>query len=215
MVRPEDVCLDIYRQTRECPEIASLRAEKDMGFEILLGPPYEKPPIAFIGYQPGDWGTTSSEARKKGYEDSWVTKQCQYATESWPLAQRLRKIFPVEFLARCVGLNAIFVRAPNVFEYERAITAAIRRRIREFCIGHVRSILDSIQPIQIVVIGHDTQALFGDSVPCLTSETGRVLVRKGQIFDREVHVVLHLTGAWIRSADRLKIAKYLQALPCA
>jgi hypothetical protein len=205
------ICRDIYTETREFGPIAALRPE--LGFEILVGPPYGNAPIAFLGYQPGDWPNMSvAEARERGYEDSWVTDQCQYATEDWPLARGLRDIFPRQLLAKCVGLNAIFVRARNAHEYQRAVSLTDRKLIRAFCLGRVRRILDAIKPRQIVVIGLGTLELFGRGTPSLISSSGSVLAKTGLVFGKAAHAVVHLTGARIKREHRLSIKQYLQSV---
>jgi hypothetical protein len=210
MTSLETVCRGIYAKTRAFGPIASLRRKKKMGFEILLGPPFKHAPIAFIGYQPGDWKLSPAEARRKGYEHSWVTNECQFATEGWVLARRLREIFRKDVLQQCVGLNAVFLRARNVREYEAKVGLRDRRSIEQFCRVQVKALLDAIDPLTIVAIGHGTLDLFGNAHPVLKNNRGQALVKSGKIFERPAYSVLHLSGARIRREDRQEIARYLR-----
>jgi hypothetical protein len=215
-VNADTRCRDIYKQTSRFGPIETLCREKNMGFEILLGAPFLNPPLAFLGYQPGGGPMDTAEARARGYEESWVEDTCQFATAPWGLARRLREVFPVEVLAKSVALNALFVRAKSVAEYERIVSLGDRRQIQKFCAEHVRTILDLIAPRNLIVIGHRTLDLFCKGRPALKNSRGRILVKTGDVFGWNAHAVLHLTGARIGADDRRAIKGYLDTvLPAA
>jgi hypothetical protein len=207
---PEEIARAVYNQTRVFAPIAALRREQGMGFEILLGPPYKNPPIAFIGYQPGEWSMTTAQARENGYEDGWVTDECQFASADWPLAKRLREIFPKSMLAGCVGLNAVFLRAKKLDEYRKKVCFRDRQRIEDFCREQVQTLLRAIEPRNLIVIGHETLNLFCDGTPVLRSAAGRTLVKSGELFGQQAHAILHLSGARISNPDRCDIGRYLR-----
>jgi hypothetical protein len=103
----------VYADTREFyrsiePDLGTAA----FGFKILYGPPLQRPPVLFIGYQPG--GRTP----EPGERDGWPTR-IDYACQPWPLARGLRRVYSAEELDCCVGLNAIFIRSPSVAEYEK------------------------------------------------------------------------------------------------
>jgi len=101
----------------------------------LLGPPIVNAEIAFIGYQPGfgvnNW--TAEACRKQGYENRWPSKS-EFVTQSWKLALNLQRMFGCDFLAKCVGLNAIFVRSKNIEKYEAYVCPSTRAEIEKFCL---------------------------------------------------------------------------------
>lgn len=209
----DELCLGIYAETRAFGPIRELCASQDRptGFEVLMGPPFKSAPLAFIGYQPGDWKTGPEEARAKGYEKCWVTSRCQYVTERWLLARRIQTMFPPEILERSVGLNAIFVRARNVERYDAQVPNEVRRVIKDYCLNQVKRILDAIEPKKIVVIGFSTMDLFGptEAVP---SGGGRRMLGVGRVFGRPAFVTPHLSGArGYSNADREAIAKKILA----
>jgi hypothetical protein len=206
----EDFCRTIYRETSEHEAIVAAREQYNLGFEILMGPPRLNPDIAFIGYQPGEWAMSVTEARTAGYEDWWVHGTCQYATAKWKLAVRLRTMFTAEGLESCVGLNAIFVRARSIAEYQR-VPVELRNRIRTFCLAQVDRMLRAMEPKKIVVIGFETMRLFGRAHPCDVS-AGKVLVRAGYVFQRRAFATPHLSAAWgLRKEDLTRIARFVLA----
>jgi hypothetical protein len=206
------VAKDIYRQTKCFHPISELCQKQHMTYEVLMGPPHGTPPIAFIGYQPGEWELTPEQARAAGYEDCWVKSVCHYAEAKWRLAIRLRDIFGAPFLHRCVGLNAIFVRAQNIDAYAQAVPPRTRKLIADFCLAKVRLLLDAIDPRNIVVIGHGTLDLFGGGTPLLRNERNEALIKRGIVSGRPAYSIPHLTGARIRRADFEQIAGHLRGL---
>jgi hypothetical protein len=203
----EKLCLDIYAETRQFCSATNIPG---MGFEILMGPPFREPPIAFIGYQPGEWKLSPEEARLEGYEDGWVTNCCHYADQTWPLARRLQEMFGPRLLEQCVGLNAIFVRAANIASYNATVPKSVRHSISDFCLPQVQRLLDVIAPKTIFVIGHRTLDLFGGGTPSTTSVKGRHLIKTGTVFGRKALAMIHLTGGRISREDRSTITTALQ-----
>ena len=206
----EAFCRSIYRETSENEAIVAAREQHNLGFDILMGPPRLKPEIAFIGYQPGEWTMSVAEARMAGYEEWWVEEQCQYATAKWKLAKRLRDMFTAERLENCVGLNAIFVRARSIAEYQK-VPIDVRHRIRTFCLAQVDRMLRAMEPKKIVVIGFETMKLFGRAQPCDVN-AGKVLVRGGEVFQRRAFATPHLSAAWgLRKRESNRIARFILA----
>jgi hypothetical protein len=208
LLSPDEICRGIYEETRQYAPITNL---SEMGFEILLGPPFPQPPIVFIGYQPGEGTLSAAQSRLKGYEDHWITDACQLALEDWVLAKKLQRMFDRELLANCVGLNAIFVRAKNIGAYNSRVPIRVRREIQQFCLNRVERILDSISPKLILVIGLQTLELFGGGTTSVTGTNGRVLMKSGKVFNRKAHAMLHLSGCRIASGDREAINAAIHA----
>ena len=101
------------------------------GFKVLYGPPLYQPPIFFIGYQPG--GNAPEE-----YSDRWPPA-CQYATENWALAVKMRQLFGRELLERCCGVNAIFIRSPSMLDYRRDYSRQVRAEVASFCLDRAQA----------------------------------------------------------------------------
>ncbi len=191
-------CLRIYRETKEFKAIAELCENSAFTFEIMMGPPIARTPALFIGYQPGDWELCPLCARRAGYEEWWVKQECHYADAKWLLARKLRDIFDEKFLAKCVGTNAIFVRAKNVATYFSVVKRAPRREIKEFCIRKVFQLIDLIDPNRIIIIGFGTAGLFGPVTP---DPANPKVLKSLRIGNREALAVKHLTGARLTSEE--------------
>jgi len=121
-------------------------------------------------------------------------------------------MFGMSLLKQCVGLNAIFVRSDNIDVYRKNFDLHTRRQIEKFCLPRVKEIIEAVRPKRIVAIGIATLDLFGGRAdPCLTGEKN-VLAKLGKIADRDVIGVKHLSGAYISTPDRKKIADYILTL---
>jgi hypothetical protein len=179
------------------------RAMPRYGYKILYGPPYQNAPIMFIGYQPGGKGT---EADRR--EDARWPSVLSYATESWPIARKMQAIWSKKFLAQCVGLNAIFVRAPSAAIYRKEFNGT-REAIEKFCLGQVNTLVQAINPQKIVVIGLSTLDLFGGGQPVLRNAKGRVLVKEGVVAGRSAYAIMHLSGAQISKVDLNAIKAFI------
>jgi uracil-DNA glycosylase len=124
----------------------------------------------------------------------------QYAACRWRLARRLQDIYGQELLARCTGLNALFVRARSSTHY-KAYPAAARRRIEAFCLPACRRMIEAMRPERVVVLGLGSLALLGRAgTPIATGAGGRWLACEGSIAGRPVTATLHPTGAFGLSA---------------
>jgi hypothetical protein len=177
----------------------------NVGFEILMGPPYINCEVLFIGYQPGDWILSIDEARKKGYEKFWVTDSSQYAFEEWLLARRLRAIYGhnnLGLLEQSVGLNAIYIRARNADAYRGMFDAEQRKLIKSFCNSKNEEIIKAISPKKIVAIGFSAMDQFApNGTIVLRGEDGRALNKVSSYQGIEVLGVRHLSGARFTTND--------------
>lgn len=205
----EALCRDIYREVNAFPDIITAR-QQGLGFEVLMGRPRLNPPIAFVGYQPGNWELDVHQARQAGYESYWVDDRCHYAEKPWPLAKELRSIFTQELLEQCVGTNAIFVRAGSIKEYRARLDWKTRARLQQFCLQKVQQMLEAMAPRTIVVIGMETMKILNRCAVSVRGEK-RVVLRKGPVWGFPAIASMHLTGARISTADRLRIRETLVA----
>jgi hypothetical protein len=198
---------NVYEQTNSFYDtIKSGMGEAALGFKILYGPPFANPPLLFLGYQPG------GDKEDKINEKSEWPSNCEYATESWPLARQMQKMFGKETLEKSVGINAIFFRAPSVEKYKE-INPELRKRISNYCIPQVKQIIRAIKPQKIVAIGLDTLMLFDTSTTDIKNEKGRTIAKLAQIAGYPTIGTLHLSGARISNEDRDLIAQYTLESP--
>ena len=199
----DETCRAIYTETKGFySEVA--QACGNLGFKILYGPPIDQTPILFIGYQPGGGPKDCARELASGAHDRWPPVS-EYAMQPWKLAVQMRSMFGATLLERCVGVNAIFIRAPSGDEYRKNVDAISRRKIETFCLPRIERLVAAIQPQRIVSIGFEALALFGGGEPDLKNEKGRVLTSVGQISGQQVIATLHLSGAHISNADRARI----------
>jgi hypothetical protein len=205
--------MDIYSRTAEHPSIrAAVRElEKHMvnsGFEILMGPPFYEPPIMFIGYQPGSIGKKPLPEKNAALQSGWNRDdQCQYAYEDWRLAKQLRSIYGSALLARCVGTNAIYVRAESAAIYD-GLDKCIRKPVLQFCKEQTKALVEIIKPRSIVVIGLGTASLF-KRCGSLRNVENRTLVEKCEVFGRSAIAIRHLTGDRLTTSERAEISNFL------
>jgi hypothetical protein len=195
----ETKCREIYVEAQTF--FANIHRQRDYGFKILNPPPVYKPPFLFVGYQPGSGAADFKYETCLGTHLHWPLK-CEYATATWTLAQNMRRMFGPEVLARCMGVNAIFLRSPNIADYNRNVDRQTRAQVTYFCKTHVLQIIDVVDPDKIVVIEFSTLKLFGPTEPDLINAKGRILTRTGKIGNRKAVAMLHLSGAYISNADR-------------
>jgi hypothetical protein len=199
----DETCRTVYSETKTFyAEVA--QACGNLGFKILYGPPVYEAPIFFVAQQPGGGSKDCARELASGAHDRWPPV-CEYATESWTLAKQMRSMFGEALLRQCVGLNAIFIRAPSAAEYRKNVDYISRGQIEAFCLPRVLKIVNAVQPRHIVLIGFETLNQFGGGTPELQNDKGRVLTKVGKIAGRPALATLHLNGAQISNVDRARI----------
>jgi hypothetical protein len=194
----EAKCQEIYREAQTF--FSQISYSPNYGFKILVGPPLYQPPILFVGYQPGGGSDDAELEAARGSDKHWPPT-CEYATESWTLAKKMRRMFKRQYLEQCIGMNAIFLRSPTAYDYKRNIDKTTRAQIEGFCLARVGQIIEAIDPLKIVAIGLKTLELFGAAEADLINEKGRTLTSVGQIAGRPAIATLHLSAAHILDAD--------------
>ena len=201
------IAQEIYRETKAFyDDRAQDLGDADCGFKILYGPPVHKPPILFIGYQPG-----GSQKDKNNSEHLKWPEHCEYAVAQWLLAEKLREVWPQEYLAKCTGLNGFFFRAQNAQTWRR-LPLKLRKDLEKFCTEKAHTLIKAIEPRQIVFIGMNTFNQFaGSASKCLKGPNSkRILIREGSFCGIPACGVLHLSGARIQTAHRKEIYDYLR-----
>jgi len=179
------------------------------GYKIFNSPPNFRAPVMFIGYQPGGGVPDWAHEKSRQSHLTWPPV-VEYAEAQWALAKRVKKIFKESVeLRETVGLNAIFMRAPNVSEYKSAISLNNRKEITKFSNNKVCRIIELLQPKKIIAIGFSTLRLFGDTKPETNSPSGRALTHIGEINGREALASIHLTGARITNQDFERLSERL------
>jgi hypothetical protein len=97
-----EACRQIYAETlARYDSLLPLIAGRGHGVKILGGPPRDRPEIMFIGYQPGGSFENDELERRLAVTERWPEKwppSAEFATANWPLAIRMRSIFPIETL---------------------------------------------------------------------------------------------------------------------
>jgi hypothetical protein len=170
---------------------------------VLFGPPVERPPVLFLGYQPGGDEEAGAVETERGTHLQWPD-QCDYATQDWRLGVVMRQLFEPDIdLRPCCGINAIFVRAPNITAYKAKYDKKARAKITAFCLPRVDRLIDAMRPAKIVVIGLQTLKLFDKHpVPGQRNAKGQALTAIGQVpGGRRAIATLHLTGYRVSRQD--------------
>lgn len=199
---PARVCREVYVETRAFYEAHSpAMGPAALGFRILYGPPVAKPPVLFLGYQPG--GTMAEDGNQ---HETWPVVS-DYAVQSWPLAARLRETLGEAKVAASTGLNAIFFRAKSIADWRR-FKRPLRDEMEAFSLSRAERIVRVLAPRHIVVIGLGTF----DRLTAGTASTlgaGRVLAKRGDLWGASAIGIMHLSGARVRRDERDRISAYL------
>ena len=150
----EATCQEIYRETLDYFDQYAALPKYD-GFNILQGPPLFRPPILFIGYQPGGAHDEGERERTRGRDLVTPTRR-----ELGRFPKNCRKCLQDEYLEKCVGMNAIFLRSHDIKSDETDFDKTVRAVIENFCLTRVLKIIETVDPRKIVIIGLKTQELF-------------------------------------------------------
>jgi hypothetical protein len=181
---------------------------RDRGYHVMYGPLLERPPLLFVGFQPGGDQRDHGLVERPACADLPV--ESYYATDDWKLAIVMRRLWGRELLASSTGLNAIFFRAPRIGTYESEVPKSVRDQAVAFCIPRVVQLVEAMQPELVVAIGFRSLELFGSVEPELVSPKGRVLVKRGMIGRHPALGTLHLSGAQISTADLEQIGSLVR-----
>ena len=195
MTNLEPLCQRIYSETR------ARFGARPLGFRVLYGPPVYRPPVFFIGYQPGGGPKRKDahlqEVQMQGYPDEF-----DYASGKWLLARRAQDIWGTDLLQRCCGSNLIFPRAETKKNWRATTDAEFRLSAEAFGREKLQQLIDAMQPEKLVVIGTTTLRELEKAEVNLTSpKKARTLIRRGEVFGFEAEAVIHLSGAHISTGD--------------
>lgn len=199
------LCREIYEEAR------SRFGNAELGFRVLYGPPVHRPPIFFIGFQPGG-GANRADADQQAAEMEGWPETFDYVKADWLLARRAREVWGGNVLSRCCGANLVFLRAKSKADWKRYVSADLRRSCEQFGREKLQLLIDAMQPETLIVIGTRTLSELSDAEIVLKgAKRDRPLVRRGTAFGREARAVIHLSGAQISTDDRASIKSYFQA----
>ena len=179
----------------------------DRGYYVMYGPLIMRPPVLFVGYQPG--GDDRDFGIPQRPPAPGLPLESYYATDEWKLAVVMRKLWGRELMAKSTGLNAIFFRSPRIKVYETEVPRTVRRDAAAFCVPMVEKLVNALHPRLAVVIGFRSLELFGPVKTELQSSAGRALVKRGTIGDHSAYATLHLSGARISLADLESIGNFV------
>jgi hypothetical protein len=199
----EDRILDIYvRADAQYKQLAPSLGSAALGYEVLYGPPIVDAPALFIGYQPGGSkpGEPLPTISGPGGRSPWPDT-CEYAAGSFCLARKLQVAFGADFLRRCTGMNAIFLRAPSQTAY-KTVPISIRTEFEALSIAANQHVVTLLRPRIIVTIGFSTLNLFGSkSNDVVKRADGRALVAEGAITSVPALAMWHPTSPGKRPND--------------
>ena len=97
-------------------KLAPAMGERAYGFKILYGPPIINAPALFVEQQPAGNHQSGVDGKAAGERIGWPNRT-EYAFHSWKLASKMRRVWSVNLLDRCTGVNANFFRAPSDEEW--------------------------------------------------------------------------------------------------
>lgn len=201
------ICTDLYRETRTF--LQTINFEAPLSFKILNGPPIRNAETLFIGYQPGGDEEDAKNEISKGTHLRWPPV-CEYATETWPLAPKMQRIFGVGRLKQCVGTNVIFLRYSDARSY-RAHVGEKQNAIEKFCKDKVEILVNAINPVRIITIGFKALEMFGPTEIGLLRQDGKnALTKIGRIANRPAIGMIHLTGARPFSSELDRLAEHFK-----
>ena len=203
-VQLDEIAAAIYDETRDLyEEIApQLKNGAAQGYKVLYGRPLVQPPVFFLGMQVGAVATS-----QRGNEQKTWPLVTEYAVADWPLAQRLREIYEIEFLSGCTGSNVNFFRARNDAEYQRDVPADVRDRCEGFSRGGVWRLIKAIKPEKVVVIGFQVLEKLRVARQFVSGEEG---VKRGNLWGIPAIAVWHFTGFHMTTEQREVIRRALR-----
>lgn len=207
-----DFCQSLYAEIAAFyREISPQMGENALGYKILYGPPKPDTPILFMGFQPGGKSMDAIEGQIAGERVSWPDKT-EYAVANWDLAINMRKIWGVDFLHRCTGMNEIFFRSPGKDKW-RELPLHLRERLAQFSRHHGQLLVQMLNPKFIVVIGMTTSKNFISDGVALRNDR-RVLIKKGVLWGYPTHAIVHLSGLWSKpdEIETAQIKAYFESL---
>jgi hypothetical protein len=175
-------------------------------FSILYGPPIHEPDLLILGSNPGF-------NPRYLYDEEILTwpKANEYATQDWPLAAKLRRLFAAagleSILEHSVGTNRLFFKSKCLGKHETGLgwgnnPSEIRDQLESFCDREINELIQMLKPKVIFVLGLAVFDAFADRVLYTVSGAkGRRVAAVGLCGDSKVIGIIHPTGAQVSSQD--------------
>jgi hypothetical protein len=184
------------------------------GYAILYGPATLHAPVMFIGINPG-----GDDRVRYGWPPP---SECEYASATFRLAQRLQVGFGREFLEKCTGLNCFWLSTQNENAYEglkQGIAGPIIEEFERFSVSATREIVKILQPRCVVFIGFRSLRYTNNGdlggEPVMKNGTGHALLVPPQApisgFPELTYAMWHPTanGPQPNSEDLKRIGEYI------
>lgn len=206
-------CRSAYAQVKTFYDLQDIQIDGErLGFRVLYGPPVLRAKILFVGFQPGGRLAAAQAGEADGEMMHWPDA-LDYLSSDWPLARRIRQIWPKHVLEQSVGTNAIFFRAPSLQHWYK-LPKPQRKEAEEFCVRILGTLIDAINPRLIIVIGLKAFDLLTSGTACLTGRNGRRLIKHGTLRGHKTLGIIHLSGARINDEEISLIREYTRNCSC-
>lgn len=177
------------------------------GYKVLYGPPVPRPPVLFVGFQPGGGVEAANDGRCRSGKPYWPD-QNEFTDADWSLARHMRRIWSPTLLIKCVTANSVFFRAPSKRVWSE-VPRGLRYRLEAFSRRKLSEITELICPEMIVAVGLGHLVDFQHSGDPLISR-GRRLAQPGYIGTIPAVEIIHLSGARLSNDDRDRLKAWIE-----
>jgi len=195
----DGIISEIYKDTHELWNEYKkyMGPAQHFGFKILYGPATLEPSVFIVGLQPGGDDLHATDDERMG-----PPSHNEYLSQSWILANVLRRRLGIKYLERSVGANVNFFRAPNWEFWTKKVSPLARDRLESFSLYQLRRLISVLKPTQILILGWEAMfQLVGGSFEELladkmTSSGRRRLLKAGSFEGIPAFAIPHPSSAW-------------------
>jgi hypothetical protein len=195
-----DEIRQIYREARILyDDLSPQLGAADCGYSILYAPPRLYPDLFIVGLQPGG----ACKSVPDGADESpWpLTSYYAGGTEEQrdALPSILQKTFPLKILEECCGINAIFLRSPNMKTYHQ-LSETLVKPFENFSRFSLETIIRMSMPRCILFLGFSAfKMLTGrDGERKVTRSNGHRLLDVSTYLDIPAFIMAHPTSGRVR-----------------
>lgn len=205
----EAFCSSIYKRTHskwlEEPEYLKTY---DLAYRVLYTPPRELPPLLILALNPGAGGAKQCEP-----ELCWPNEN-EYLLREYPFSKAVYERFEwmkkLDILTNCVGANINFFRSSCLgWRFDGLGWAnnppEVRRRLEQFCLNEVKSLVREMRPNRILLIGMKAFDLLAAEPSTRYERDNARLCCRGAVLGFDALGVYHLTGARVSTQDRDRV----------
>lgn len=209
---PRSVATRIYGQIHSLWEtLEGILITWDHKFSILYGPPISRPPIFFIGLNPGGGPEESLEL-------SWPP-EFEYARADYRLARRMRELFDrlgaLPVLEKATGANLLFFRTPclegnNGGTGWQDVPVTLRKPLEAICREKLMQLIRSMEPRTLFALGMGVfDQLAQEGATDVLAPRGRRLAARGVMDGIPLIAIMHPTGSRWSERDWEDVVAYL------